>query len=470
MQIFSDTYTKWTRIFFAVMTVFAVVFANERFQADGAHYLLHVVQSENFRIEHQRFILAFSQILPWIGVKLGLPLSSVIVLNSINPVVWWLALFLYATYFLRDRKAGIGIILTMVFGVLHIQFIPMYEIWYGVPLLILLYSHLNNDRTSGPLDLLVFFGILITALFAHPLLPIQIAFLFLYHIAERKKVNWKLLIPVAAVTIGWYITKKLLLTDYESGKMSLLTADWNHSPEHLLSPGYHWGLLCFFFKWYTIPMLLFVWTALFFLVRRMKWHLLLLLLFFCGHVLLINFTHTNDPLLSPYFERMYLPLIPIVLIPFLFTVCRELEIRPKFALMGLFLLIGWRIARFTDTGLDYKQQTATTMHLISVAQNQPRSKFIIDIDDQRSCYNHADWSYPMEILIRSSAMENGRSLSIVQDEDLLENNNAEKLKQDEFLFRRWDIMKDDELNQRYFHLEHGTYRRLPCTCNRHMQE
>lgn len=470
MQISTDSYTKWTRIFFAVMAIFAVVFANERFQADGAHYLLHVVQSESFRVEHQRFILIFSQGLPWLGVQLGLPLGSIIVLNSINPVVWWLVLFLYATYFLRDRHAGIGIILTHVFGVLHIQFTPMYEIWYGVPLIILLYSHLRNNRVSRAVDRIFFFAVLITTLFAHPLLPIAVAFVFLYHIAEEKKIDWKIAIPVALVVAGWYVAKKLMLTEYEAGKMSLVGAEWNDSPKHLLEPGYYGKLAVFFLTWYLIPCILMLWLLVFFILRKLRWQLLLTSAFFFGHILLINYTHTNDPVLSPYFERMYLPLIPIVLIPFLFTLCRELEFSRPFILLSLLLIVGWRIGRFCDVGGDYRQRTELTTRLIAKAQQGTGSKFIIAQSDVNSCFRWVDWSYPMETLLRSTATEPYKSVTIVTQEDLAENGNTEKLNEGEFLFRRWDVMKDKDLNPEYFRMEKGKYQQLSSVCAGKMPE
>ncbi len=464
MQIFKDNYTKWTRIFFAVMTIFAVIFANERFQADGAHYLLHVTQSESFRVEHQRFILIFSQGLSWLGVQLGLPLSSIIVLNAINPVVWWLVLFLYATYFLRDRHAGIGIILTHVLGVLHIQFTPMYEIWYGVPLIILLYSHLRNHRIAKPADLVFFFAILITVLFAHPLLPIPAAFLFVYYFIEQKKINWKIAIPVVLVVAGWYLSKKLMLTEYEAGKVSLLSADWNNSPKQLLHISYYGKLFSFFFTWYMIPLVLLVWVVIFFWLRKMWKQLLLTCAFFLGHILLINFTHENNPELTPYFERMYLPLIPIVLIPFLFTLCRELEFSRSFIMVSLLLIVGWRIGRFCDVGHDYKHRTALTTQLISQAEKQGGSKFILSQDDYHSCFSWVDWSYPMETLLRSSSTEPYKRITIVTHEDLEEDDNLEKLDEDEFLFRRWDIMKDKDLNPNYFTLSKGWYKELSPIC------
>ena len=463
-KAFQDTFTRWTFLFFAVMTLFAVVFAKERFQADGAHYLLHVVQSEDFRIEHQRYILIFSQLLAWIGVKVGISLNGIFILNSLNPVLWFLGLFVYAVRFLKDKRAAIGIILTSVLGVLHIQFIPMYEIYYGIPLIILLYSHIINERTSSLIDILLFVAILCTALFAHPLLPIPIAFVLLYSSFERRKLDVRLWIVSALVIAGWYIAKKVMLTEYEAGKMALVTADWNTAYKQLYHISYYGKLGVFFFTWYTVPVCVFICTGLFFVARNMKIQLVLMLAFFFGHILIVNFTHENDPILTPYFERMYLPLIPIVLIPFLFTLCRELQFSKSFIVLALLLVVGWRMARFSHIGHMYLARTYQTEHLIAAASSSEGSKFVMNESDFRNCYPWADWSFVMETLLRSSAINTQRSLSIAIPEDMTEGNNATGLGQDEFLFRRWDVIKDTDLNPKYFSVRHGQYIVLPAIC------
>ncbi len=459
-------YTKWTTWFFFVMAVFAILFAKERFQADGAHYLLHVANSENFRIEHQRFILAFSQFLPWIGVKLGGSLNLIFILNSLNAVLWFYILFLYATYYLKDRRAGIAIVLTHVLGVLHIQFTPMYEIWYGIPLVILLYSHLSQGKVSHLRDLIFFGAVLVTALFAHPLLFIPIAFALIYSALEKRKLEIKILIISVLLFAGWYVAKKLMLTEYEAGKLGLATADWNESYRQLLRPAYYWELIQFFFTWYTIPILILVWTSLFFLVRKMKVQLLVSLLFFIGHILVVNFTHTNDPILTPYFERMYLPLIPIVLIPLVFTLCREMQLSQSFIVVSLLLIIGWRIGRFTDVGMDYKARTEQVEQLINVAHKKSGSKFVMNEADYKSCFKWADWSFPMETLLRSGSMHrnSGIQVSIATPDDMNENDNRNRLRADEFVLRRWEIMKDSEINSQYFRISRGRYIELPAIC------
>src|SRR5678815_178669 len=79
--------------YFIAYLIAAILFYKERIFLDVSYYLFHVVQSENFRVEHQRFILIPSQALAWLGVKLHLSLQTVILLNSINPVLYLWVLF-----------------------------------------------------------------------------------------------------------------------------------------------------------------------------------------------------------------------------------------------------------------------------------------------------------------------------------------------------------------------------------------
>ncbi|GAB4139202.1 MAG: hypothetical protein Fur0041_14320 [Bacteroidia bacterium] len=448
------------------MAAFAVVFAHERFQADGAHYLLHIMQSESFRIEHQRFILAFSQLLPVAGIKLGLSANVVIILNSLNNVVYFFGLFLLAVRYLNDRKAGIAIILSSVLGVLHIQFIPMYEIWYGIPLVILLFSFLQNNRVTYTSDVLLFYGIMITALFSHPLIFIPVLFVLLYDYTSVRQLRIRTILTTALVFTTWYVSKKLMLTEYESGKMSMLDTGWNKAYENLLHFHYYLKLGDFFFTWYTIPSVMLCLSLIYFFLNKSWLKLFTVMGFWCGHILLINFTHVNDPVLSPYFERMYMPLLVFSLIPFLYDVSGSIRMNGFIVAFILVAVIAWRFFRFTELGLDYKKKTQLAEELIRNCMQQKGSKFVMNDEDYHSCFSFIDWSFPMETMIRSSAMNKSKSISVVTSEDMAENQNSVSLQKNQFLFRRWEIMNDESANHKYFNLKSGAYVQLPPMCQK----
>jgi hypothetical protein len=448
------------------MAVFAIVFAKERFQADGAYYLFKIVNYEDFQVEHQRYILAVSQALPLLGAKLGLSLDTIFILNSLNNVVFFYLVFLYAVYYLGDKTAGIAVILFMVFGVLHIQFTPMYEIWYGTILLVLVRSHLVQGRTIFFKDLLLVGLIMLTILFSHPLLFIPLLFILLFEAMETWNIQWRMFFCVVIVFISWYAIKKLFLSTYESGKMSLLDTSWNKAYKDLLDPAYYWKLFKFFFTYYTIPVIAYLLTMGYYIFRKARGKMILLSVFFFGHILLINFTHMMDWELSPYFERMYMPIIPIVFLPFLYDFFTQLALRNNVGAVILVLLVSWRVARFVDVGLDYKKHTALSERVIEEAQKLPGSKFELHPDDYKSCLKHTDWSFTMESMLRSTAMDKSHTVTVCTWEDLAEAGNAQRLNENDYMMRRWEIMPDYAMNEKYFHIRHGKYVQLAPVCGK----
>jgi hypothetical protein len=448
------------------MAIFAVIFAKERFQADGAYYLLLVIDSENFRIEHQRYILIFSQLLPLTGAKMGLSPDAIIILNSLNNVLFFYGIFCYCVYYLRDQTAGVAVILFQVLGVLHLQFVPMYEVWYGAVLLVPIRSQLRFERVVRTQDFLFLIVLMITTLFSHPLLFIPVIFIILLDALEKWLVHWKLVLTFLVVFAGWYAVKKLFLTEYEAGKLSLLDFSWNKAYRDLIHPGYYWHMIKYFFTWYTIPVLMFIFSVGFHFVRGSKRKAWLIMCFFFGHILLISLTHEPESSLSPYFERMYMPLIAICVLPFLYDIFIQLALTNAVGAGFLALIISWRIWRFVDVGLDYKARTEAVETQIAEAQKLPGSKFEMAPEDYKGCFKFADWSYPMETLLRSAAMDPSHPVSIVTFEDLDEGKNRNTLNENLFLYRRWDIRDDGALNAKYFKIQHGNYVQLAPVCGK----
>ncbi len=455
-----------TNLFFLVMAIFAVVFAQERFQADGAYYLFKISNYESFQIEHQRFILAVSQFLPLVGVKLGLSMNAIVILNSLNNIVFFYLVFLYAVHFLKDQTAGVAIILFQCFGVLHIQFTPMYEIWYGTILIVLVRSHLVQGRYYSMKDLLLLGAIMITVLFSHPLMFIPLIFIFLLQAFERFALEWRLFVLVILIFAIWFIIKKLFLSTYEAGKISLLDTSWNKAYQNLMHPSYYWKLCKYFFTYYTIPMLVFLLTMGFYIFRQNKLKMILCCAFLFGHILLINFTNEMEWIQSPYFERMYMPIIPIIFLPFLYDIFTQMALRNNYGAILLSLIIVWRIGRFVDVGLDYKKNTRLAELVIDQAQKNPGSKFEIAPGDNLSCLSWIDWSFTMESMIRSAEKNPDHIVSIASAEDFSESDNKSTLNENDFMMRRWEVMPDYLMNQKRFHIAHGKYVLLDPVCGK----
>lgn len=457
-------YFAGTHLYFLVTAVLAVIFFRERIAADGAYYLLQVADSENFRIEHQRFILAVSQVLPLLGVKLGLSLKAVMMLNSLNPVVIFYLLFLYCVFFLRDRNAGIALILVQTLGVLHMYYCPMYEIWYGTALLVPIYSHLRHNRHHKGIDLVLLVLLMVTALFSHPLVFIPLLLFILLDAWEKRFLVWRQLVLYTVVFAGWYVIKKLLITDYETGKMSLLNISENKSYANLFHFSYLWMLMKYIMTYYTVPLLMFLFTVSFYIVRKSWMRAFLLSAFFFGVLLLVNLTHETNPVQTLYFERMYMPLVTIGLLPFMYDFYTQLAFRNVYGGVLVALVVCWRLWLFTENRTYYVTDAARKQQLIRIAQASGGSKFIMADEDFAGCQKYADWSLPMETLLVSALDGKDKCVTIVTREDLDAENNRSKLNENNFLFRRWDLRNDEQVNGKYFHISHGSYALMKPIC------
>ncbi len=132
-----------------VMGAFAILFAKERLYADAGYFLVRVIDEEGFHVINHRWLMPLIQWLPLVGVKLGLNLPAVVVLYSLGNVVLAAAAFLFTSLVLRDRIHALTLLATQFVGLAQALFCPVFELYYGAMLLVVLRAVLATDRL-GP--------------------------------------------------------------------------------------------------------------------------------------------------------------------------------------------------------------------------------------------------------------------------------------------------------------------------------
>src|SRR5580765_2948330 len=75
--------------FFALMAVLAIVYFKERLFVDTTYFAFHLLNDESFRVEHQRFIVLLSEILPLIAIHLSLSMQAVLIVYSVGHVLYF---------------------------------------------------------------------------------------------------------------------------------------------------------------------------------------------------------------------------------------------------------------------------------------------------------------------------------------------------------------------------------------------
>jgi len=438
-----------------VLLAMAAFLYKARIFADSGFYVSQFINNQSFWIECQRIVLGISQIIPLIGVWLGLEIKYVLLLYSLSHVIFFYILFLFVYYGLRDRRSGLLIILAQTVGIMHSFFTPMFELYYGVPLLITFYAIWRLPFRYNTIFILLILEVLI--LLSHPLAFMLFVFVMLYDYSKETVKPIKYYIPVALVFAGCVIFKYFVMCDYESGKMAW---QFNYTDNkqylQLISPAYYKVLGLFMVRYYSEVLIAFF-LVIFMLVNRKQWFRLLVVAgTFFAYVFLVNSAYTASH--SRYMEQVMFPFVPIVFIPLIYGF-------PKAGRQGLLnisillvsALIAYRLSVIYYGSEIFVKRVAQMEQLIEAARQKGGSKFVVSQDVIDHGYTQLNWSYPIETMLLSAIDGNDIAISIAPEDDLYFDNNNKKIAANQFIFRRWELKDQSWLNKRYFHLDIGSY-------------
>jgi len=440
-----------------VLFALATFLYKARIFADSGFYFSQFINNQSFWIECQRIVLGISQIIPLIGVWLGLEIKYVLLLYSLSHVLFFYFLFLFVYYGLRDRRSGLLIILSQTVGIMHSFFTPMFELYYGVPLLITFYAIWRLPFRFGTIYVLLILEILI--LLSHPLAFMLFVYLMLYDYTKKTAKPFKFYIPVILVFAGAVAFKYFVMCDYESGKLAWqFNYTENKQYLQLLNPAYYKILGVFMLRYYAEVLIAFV-LVIFMLANRKQWFRLVVVTgSFFVYVFLVNSAYTVSP--SRYMEQVMYPFVPIVFIPLVYgfpTVGRQGLLNISILLISA--LIAYRLTVIYYGSEIFMKRVAQMEQLIEAARQKGGNKFVVSNEAIDHGYTQLNWSYPIETMLLSAIDGNDISLTIVPEDDFSFNNNN-KISADQFIFRKWELKKQSWLNKRYFHLDIGPYRAL----------
>ncbi len=429
-----------------------------RIFADSGFYVSQFINNQTFWIECQRIVLGISQIIPLIGVWTGLQIKYVLLLYSLSHVIFFYILFLFVYYGLRDRRSGLLIILFQTVGIMHSFFTPMFELYYGVPLLITFYALWRLPFRFNVIFILLILEALI--LLSHPLAFMLFVFLMLYDYSKETAKPLKYYVPIILVFIGAVVFKYFVMCDYESDKFAW---QFNYADNtqylQLLNPLYYKVLGLYMVRYYSEVLIAFV-LVVYMLMHKKEWFRLFVVAgTFFTYIFLVNTAYTASP--SRYMEQVMFPFVPIVFIPLIYGF--PAKGKPGLLNISILLvsaLIVYRLAVIYYGSEIFMKRVAQMEQLIHAARQQGGSKFVVSYGVVDHGYTQLNWSYPIETMLLSAIDGNDIVVTIAPADDLNFENNSNKIKANQFIFRKWELKDQNWLNKRYFHLDIGPYRTL----------
>ena len=444
-------------LFFICLALVSLFYWRERQAFDAAHYLFELIDRKWFFIAHGRPLGVVSQVLPLVGIWLGVPLKAVAILYSIGDILWYYLIFLFLGYGLQTRQGIIILLLLLSVTVRFSFFCPVTELLQGLALIPVWIALLNKSfRFRFPV--LIF--VLALIIFSHPLLFIPAAFSFAWwgikpaDYGKLKKIIW----PSFAVLL---LLKMLLLDSYDHDKTfyPVVYDDYGYI-KTMWDPGYILSFLKMLGFSYPLLTILFLTSLFIFTLRKEYKKGLLLFAGVSGFLVIIIATHRFTEITN-YSERMLLPLAYMISVAAAGTIILGKDFLPKLlAYVGFVLILLLHFDMLRVTAQPYTFRTKQLAAITSSARKMNIRKGIVNEDKlEQNSFAMSGWSYPLETLLFSAyeGPDSCVTIALVKEHIDRIKEQGNSVEPDEWIKWTEIILPVNTLNQQYFRLPNAPY-------------
>ena len=177
----------------AVLLLIALIWFKEKvFFADASYVLFDIANYKNFDIQFNRYGSFITQLVPWVGFKLHLPLSALIIGYAISFHVFYLTVAAILVY--RYKQYGLAILMALFYCLfVSDSFFWISEIPQGIGWMFLLFGttlHSGYKNRSIGWVIIPFLVLAFLALFTHFVIIMPVVFLWVYLISGKTSWPW----------------------------------------------------------------------------------------------------------------------------------------------------------------------------------------------------------------------------------------------------------------------------------------
>jgi hypothetical protein len=436
---------------YLVLGILAAYFYQERtIILDPSFLVFSIARTGNFAIQANRFGAVVTQIFPWLGVHLHLPMKWILFFYSVGVVFYYFTCFFVVFKWLKNANLALAVLLINTFMVSYTFWWMQIEFAQGIAMSMVFLAFMTQSRQwqdYNAIEISAFFLMLISLLYFHPLMPFLLVYLLVFGLLDEKlKLPWKQFWTVAILSAAILYFKNYVMViaayDDEADKginnFYTLPSYWNIQSNR--------NFIEYLKKdYYLLPLGLLAGVIVYLLQR--KWLKLLLLVGgFFSYLLLVNVSFQQG---MPQFhiESFYLPLSVFVILPLVFDVFPLIKKEPiSLSLLGVVLAV-----RITHIGLlhkPYSNRLALENRILDQVEQMDNKKLVLDQKDLPLDTLIMTWGSSYEFWLLSSIRNPDAPRSIVIDEDparfdwALGSNNT--------FFTEWGNYPYAELPKEYF--------------------
>lgn len=414
---------------------------------DNAYYLFDMINSESFTIPHNRFIAVFAEFLPWIAIKLHLPLKSIFIGFSTNFLITTYLIFLIIWKQSKDITKGYFMLLSAIF-LCHHQFFFRSPEYIAIPFCFWFYTSLDlYKEDNNPLFFIQSFLLLsIIVLGAHTLVLFVLFFILMYYFIQYCKITKH----IAFLTFVFFVLvllKKMFIpvNGYEQSKIDIFYNSLAHWKDIQKS-----NFLYFFREvyrmnyFYNLTNYILLISVILAIYKRRFVEILLVILFVAGLFLINSIMFLEENNTYMHYELYFFMISSIVLLFYYQNISHSIVLKRFSAVYFMFLAVFFLIqtSDYFKSRYDYLEQ---------IILSSDKSKMAIEAKQLNWYKLSNSWAIDVETIFISSL--NGKTKTLFPVENTKDLNTEDST----FIFSTFKNHKSENLNKEYFNIPDEKY-------------
>ncbi len=396
-------------LFFLFSFILSVLYYKERIiHIDSAHYMFSMIQSESFYIGG-RFGDIFSQILPWLAIKAGLPLRIILISYSVSFILIFYLIYLFCIYGLKNISAGMSLVLVLCLCTSGTFYYAVTEVHQGLVFSVFFfalisYSDIGNIRRNILIRTLAVFTVVI-CYYLHPTTFFMLLFSVIFLMIDLRIFTNKFYLSMIILVIFLFLLR-LFITPENAPEGREYSAIRNFS--EYLSRFWHLGPLGFLrvnsgqntFVYVIAEIVLS--TVVIFYIFTKQFLKLTFVLLTIGFFITVNtfvYAEGNSGLVL---EKSFLPLSFFIAIPFTHDVLFRIKFNQNIVFIFLLTIIIFRTRDISRSSRGYRNRIHYMSELCREMRETGGKKFFIKRENLNLDKISITWALPTETMLLSS--------------------------------------------------------------------
>lgn len=444
-----------------ILLLGALMYYKERMLfSDAPHVLFKIVNEHKLQIAEHRYGSFITQAFPLIGSWLHLPLKALMVLYSAGFNLFFLSAGSLLAYHYKRYDLTILLSFYLTLFVSDTYFWTNNEIHQGITWMFIAFAagmHTAETKRATLAAGIILIVLSALAIWTHPLVMLAMLFLwFFYVIDNRLKVFSNIEITAySTILLGLSFVKfyQGMHHGYDSGKIEFVTQLNADGLKTILSSPQLHSFVKHCITNYWLVLLLSV-AGMISLLKERKYLLAgYTIVAAGGYLLLICITYREVKDWLFYMESEYMPLSIICCAPFVYYTLPALK--KQFAVAGLVLIFGVRLAYIQHSSTIFNDRVATLEQVISKMKKHGITKAIVtQTDEAANKQLIMNWGTPVESIVLSQLNGDVPQLSFISaDSGMLKTfNTASK----DTLLGCFEKVPANRINSSYFVMDTAT--------------